>query len=289
MISNIVYGQLGKILIILVLILSVALSCKSSLQLPVKRYSQVTTNTSLELRKDSLILKLNNPVHAPVRFEVSSNLQSLRDELPSKWIQLKPLQDSLIVIVDSAFIGKERSDLKLQLRYGNPDLPVKPHMIRLPTPAKKPVKIMQAYNGSFSHFKQTSKFALDFTMSEGDTVYAADPGRVVGVIKDYKFGGNDKRWTDYANFITIYNSRANWFIQYVHLKQNGSFVQVGDSVRVGQVIGLSGKTGYTSKEHLHFNVWKTTDDSVGFESIPTEFIDLGSGKNIKKGDLVRRD
>jgi murein DD-endopeptidase MepM/ murein hydrolase activator NlpD len=33
-------------------------------------------------------------------------------------------------------------------------------------------------------------------------------------------------------------------------------VKVGDSVKAGQPIGLSGKTGYSYFPHLHFIVWR---------------------------------
>jgi murein DD-endopeptidase MepM/ murein hydrolase activator NlpD len=59
---------------------------------------------------------------------------------------------------------------------------------------------------------------------------------------------------NYANFINLYHPDKNVYTQYVHLRQNGSLVEVGDRVLAGHPIGISGATGWTSKPHLHFNV-----------------------------------
>ncbi|WP_277619852.1 M23 family metallopeptidase [Chryseobacterium angstadtii] len=42
------------------------------------------------------------------------------------------------------------------------------------------------------------------------------------------------------------------FAQYYHLKQNGVKVNIGDQVKKGDVIGLSGNTGWSKGPHLHF-------------------------------------
>jgi len=41
---------------------------------------------------------------------------------------------------------------------------------------------------------------------------------------------------------------------YAHLRPEGVLVRVGQRVRQGQQIGLSGNTGFTSGPHLHFAV-----------------------------------
>ncbi len=106
-------------------------------------------------------------------------------------------------------------------------------------------------------------------MKVGDTVTSADDGYVIGVIKDYKKGGSTPDWRDYANYITIFHPGSGLYTQYVHLMHEGSFVKVGDSVRKGQAIGLSGMTGYTTGPHLHFNVLRP--GRKNFISTPVEF------------------
>jgi murein DD-endopeptidase MepM/ murein hydrolase activator NlpD len=47
-------------------------------------------------------------------------------------------------------------------------------------------------------------------------------------------------------------------------------VQVGDTVKQGQVIARCGKTGYTAFPHLHFIVWKFSPANEWIQ-VPTRF------------------
>jgi murein DD-endopeptidase MepM/ murein hydrolase activator NlpD len=53
------------------------------------------------------------------------------------------------------------------------------------------------------------------------------------------------------------------------LQYNGAIVHAGDSVKQGQPIGYSGKTGYTLFPHLHFIVWRS--GSGGWQQVATRF------------------
>lgn len=57
-------------------------------------------------------------------------------------------------------------------------------------------------------------------------------------------------------------SDLTYHVLYAHLFPNSSKVQVGDSVSKGQVIAGVGTTGYSTGNHLHYEVWldgKTID------------------------------
>ena len=57
---------------------------------------------------------------------------------------------------------------------------------------------------------------------------------------------------------------------YAHLEEGGAMVRVGQHVRTGQQIGLSGNTGFTTGPHLHFAV--QVNRGMRLESIPFRMI-----------------
>ncbi len=110
--------------------------------------------------------------------------------------------------------------------------------------------------GYFSRYTHKNRAALDFKMKKGTKVCAVRDGVVIRIKQDGKKGGGNVKFRPEGNLVIIQhddNTRSGYW----HLKHNGLFVKVGDTVRQGQVIGLSGKTGYTYFPHLHFIVWKS--------------------------------
>jgi SLT domain-containing protein len=89
---------------------------------------------------------------------------------------------------------------------------------------------------------------IDLAAAVGTPVYATETGRVSwsgpGVQAPGVWGGNEIH-------IDGASGMQEWF---AHLSSMA--VQVGDMVRAGQQIGLSGNTGITSGPHLHFGVFQ---------------------------------
>jgi murein DD-endopeptidase MepM/ murein hydrolase activator NlpD len=139
------------------------------------------------------------------------------------------------------------------------------YVYQLPYETGKSHLLIQGYFGHFSHKERA---ALDFKMKRGTKVCAAREGIVVRVKQDGDRGGWNKKFRPYGNNIVIQHadgSRAGYW----HLRHNGAMINEGDSVKRGQVIGLSGKTGYAALPHLHFLVWRT--DGRGWQQILTRF------------------
>ena len=109
--------------------------------------------------------------------------------------------------------------------------------------------------GYFSHYTHKHRAALDFKMKKGTKICAVRDGVVVRLKKDGNRGGSDIKYRPDGNYIVIQHEDSTRS-GYWHLRHNAVFVNVGDTVSQGQVIGLSGRTGYTYFPHLHFIVWR---------------------------------
>ena len=126
--------------------------------------------------------------------------------------------------------------------------------------------LVQGYFGKYSHKERA---ALDFKMKKGTKVLAARDGVVTRVKEDGERGGTKKEFRADGNNIIIQhfdNSRSGYW----HLQKNGALVNVGDTVRKGQVIAFSGNTGYTAFPHLHFIVWKNNNRGQ-WQQVATRF------------------
>ncbi len=123
--------------------------------------------------------------------------------------------------------------------------------------------------GYFSRLSHKNRAALDFKMKPGTGIFAARNGVVIRVKEDGRKGGLSKKYRREGNFIVIQHadsSRAGYW----HLQHNGALVKLGDSVSQGQLIGLSGRTGYALFPHLHFLVWRN-DRSGQWQQTATRF------------------
>lgn len=123
--------------------------------------------------------------------------------------------------------------------------------------------------GYFSRLTHKNRAALDFKMRRGTRILAARDGVVLRLKEDGTKGGLKSEDRQHGNFVVIGhsdNSRA----AYWHLQHNGVLVNVGDTVTTGQVIGISGKTGFTALPHLHFMVWKSSPGGQ-WQQIGTRF------------------
>jgi murein DD-endopeptidase MepM/ murein hydrolase activator NlpD len=129
-------------------------------------------------------------------------------------------------------------------------------------------RVTQGFNGKFSHYGD-QKFSIDWEMPEGTEIYAARDGVVVGIKSDSTKGGADKSFAYSANYIMIKHSDGT-FGAYLHLKKDGVKVKAGQLVKAGDLIGLSGNTGWSSDPHLHFWVFKALS-SFERESFPIRF------------------
>ena len=152
----------------------------------------------------------------------------------------------------------------------------------LPFDSSKSKLLVQGYFGKYSHRERA---ALDFKMKKGTKILAARDGIVTRVKEDGTKGGWNSKYRQHGNNIIIQhndNSRSGYW----HIQKDGALVNVGDTVRKGQVIALSGNTGYTAFPHLHFIVW--TSRGGNWQQVPTRFATSKGIKYLKPGKWYKR-
>jgi murein DD-endopeptidase MepM/ murein hydrolase activator NlpD len=150
------------------------------------------------------------------------------------------------------------------------------YVYSLPFGNSKKVLLVQAYESKMSH---KGERALDFKVKKGTKVCAAREGVVISARGDSDKGGlKDENLSD-GNYISIQHIDGS-VAHYWHLEKDGVKVRVGDTVRKGQWIGLSGNTGYSAFPHLHFEV-QGYDTQGNYGQLPTRF-------NTNKGIIYLR-
>lgn len=142
------------------------------------------------------------------------------------------------------------------------------HLYAFPYKAGKSFRILQGFGSRFSH-RGLEEYAIDFGMPIGTPVHAARAGVVARLEESNSIGCWEDGCGKYANFVIILHSDGTTG-EYYHLKENGAFVDVGDSVARGERIGLSGNTGHTTMPHLHFAVYRASTWGRT-QSIPVRF------------------
>lgn len=159
---------------------------------------------------------------------------------------------------------------------------------RLPYACGTSQTCSQANFGS-SH-QGSQSYAWDFAMAKGTAIHAARGGKVAYLEMRsppgstcYDPPGLLEQCHNKANFIGIRHADGTVAL-YMHLREMK--VKLGASVTQGQLIGLSGNSGYTSGPHLHFQL--QNDCGIWFcSSVPVKFADapkLAKGSSAKSGN-----
>ena len=248
---------------------------------------QVSFAQSVELRQDDqdslLVIMGKNALPAMIAVHFESRTNDLKIK---EWYRLPPdeVERPLFQIEKSKIpVGKDINDvIRIFYRIGDPGnaQPDKKYRYRYPFAVGETSKIIQGYKGKFSHRSRRSKYAIDFAMAIGDTIYAAREGVVTWLVEKNTEGGPDRSFIDKANEIVILHDDGT-LGYYTHLDYEGGLVEIGDQVKKGQAIGIGGLTGFTTTPHLHFVVRVIAADGEP-TAIPIRF-ERAKGKKLKKG------
>ena len=132
------------------------------------------------------------------------------------------------------------------------------------------MRISQSFNGQFSHTRKDNYYAVDIGMPVGTKITAVKEGLVIRTKDDYSLSGvSSPFFFDKANMIKILHDDGSYAV-YAHLLLGGIKVKVGERVLAGQIIGLSGNTGYSTGPHLHFVI--RYNDNGQLNSLPFTFL-----------------
>jgi murein DD-endopeptidase MepM/ murein hydrolase activator NlpD len=105
----------------------------------------------------------------------------------------------------------------------------------------KPIPSGRPVSGRLSQNYHSGHRALDFAVPVGTPVQSTMDGRVVHA------GWNNQ---GYGNLVIVENGSYRTY--YAHLSSIP--VSVGDTIKAGSIIGLSGNTGNSTGPHLHYEI-----------------------------------
>lgn len=153
-------------------------------------------------------------------------------------------------------------------------------------------RVTQGNDTTFSH-RNASRYAFDFSLGVGTPMLAMAPGTVKYVYDrtkpgDYCYDGRLDRAAciDKANLVNVQHGDGT-VTQYAHLSRVS--VKVGDKVKRGQQVGLSGSTGYSSGPHAH--IVRTESCASPFcQSVPLSFSEVGvppTGRDVTSKNCPR--
>ena len=213
-----------------------------------------------------------NNYYGPVEIEVmlsqKQNVYS-NPELPARFIVHPGKSKTLFQFAGIDQFKSWRYSLQYRYIIGSPLAVHDSNAIYQPPFAKNiRFPIAQAFKGKFSHNDKQNKYAVDLTMPINTPIHAARSGVVMEVNNDYYKNGTKKAYKSKANSIRILHDDGSMAI-YAHLALERAQVYPGLKVSVGQLIGYSGNTGFSTGPHLHFAV--QVNKGMELVSIPFKF------------------
>mgnify|MGYP001815158752 FL=1 len=136
----------------------------------------------------------------------------------------------------------------------------------LPYPEGEYVHVNNTYSTRPSH---VARFAYDFAMPFGSEITAARAGTVTESRDHYS---DDDHNGGHENGVFVVHD-DDTMAAYLHMSEHGVFVDVGDEVVAGDVIGLVGTSGTSaSNPHLHFEVFEGQGErSQWYKTLPVNF------------------
>ena len=114
------------------------------------------------------------------------------------------------------------------------------------------------------------KGAIDFLVALGTPVLASRDGMIVDVIDAHDKFGPTEEYKEDLNYITLLHENGE-YSQLAHLARGSAMVSLGEDVKVGQEIGISGNSGWMTEPQIHMLVFRLEADEHGFKGLEIRF------------------
>jgi len=153
----------------------------------------------------------------------------------------------------------------------------------LPYPEGESYYLNNSYSTRGSHI---GRFAYDFAMPFGSEIAAARAGTVTESRDQYR---DDEAVGGHENGVFVVHGDGT-MAAYLHMREEGVLVDVGDEVTAGDVIGLVGTSGTSpNNPHLHFEVFEGQGEgSQWYKTLPVNFRNA-KGALDERGGLAESD
>ena len=221
-------------------------------------------------------LYLHNSLYGPVTVTLKMNRQDniIAHRNLSQPIVVAPRTEMFVDQVH--YLGQGKLEFGFHFSVGTPsDIQADHSLLR--APFRGSFQISQAFNGGYSHNLPGNRYAMDIAMPVGTPILAAKSGTVLDMRDSYD--GHSANPADRArtNYIRLLHSDGTMTL-YAHLKAQSGVVRPGQHVKAGQLLALSGNTGYSTGPHLHFAVQR--NDGARLVSIPFDLQGIVPQKGI---------
>ncbi len=246
-----------------------ALAALLALLLPAAAAAQGLAELSVVRQGGAQAAIATNRSGGPVEVElVAEHWQDMHAEpaLPLRRV-LRPGERATLAVLRPTG-PSARHDLQLWIVPGEPYVVPRDVVYSLPV-VESAFELGQGFHGGYSHGDDANRYAVDLIVDEGTPVLAARDGVVLATASGHGDGAPDPSLAGAANYIRVLHDDGSMAL-YGHLREGGVFVRPGERVTLGQVIGESGNTGFSSGPHLHFVV--QVNAGMRLDSVPFRMI-----------------
>ena len=152
-----------------------------------------------------------------------------------------------------------------------------------------PYLCSQGFGGCLTHFTPNTYHAIDLDCPSGTLVLAVGNGVVTSVTDECEATGPHAQNLFDWNSITLQLDKKGeecFVVEYVHIAAKSARVKVGDRVRIGDVLCLSGSVGFCPTPHLHIQCHTST--AADAPTVPFEIRHSGGTGVLQAGKSYSR-